>query len=128
MIDKLDKRSEKKKSKSRGSTFHSHPRVVRSPSKATPSRTAPQWAVDRAYWTALESPSETRQSSLVQSSLVQSSVVPSSSTLSSLHSTPTTHSSCSQRMLTFDTVSPVENTIQDHSDSDSGDSDSEFQV
>ena len=120
LIEKLDKRGEKKMTKKKSHTFQSYPRFVRSPSKAIPSHRAPPWAIHRSYWSVLESAVSSEASMNTSTEARQSSIAPSSVQPSTSQSTPTSHSSYSQRMLTFD-LSPVgpTNSSQEGGSSDS---------
>ena len=129
LIEKLDKRGEKKITKKKIHTFQSYPHFVRSPSKAIPSHRAPPWAIHRSYWSVLESAVSSEASMNTSTEARQSSIAPSSVQPSTSQSTPTSHSSYSQRMLTLD-LSPVgpTNSSQEGGSSDSSDSDYEFQI
>ena len=120
LIEKLDKRNEKRIKEKKSPTFQSYPRIVRSPSKATPSRSAPQWAVHRSYWNQLNSAASSEASVCSSSTLPQPSA---SQTHSTVQSTPTSHTSHSQRMLTFDLSAPEGTNC---SSSSCSSSDSEF--
>ena len=55
LIDKLDRRHNKKSQLRKTPSFKALPRVIRSPLKAKHPASAPQWAIKKSCWSSLDS-------------------------------------------------------------------------